>query len=230
MADILLSNFRVIGCGEQSQPVIEQIETLKFNGLKTELVTVADGLNPAADDQMVIILAPDYFEGLDELLKTFYQTGALTLLIAADNFNLSTGICDSRTTVSLEQFTVVVKTLVNALSSQGIVNYDFNDLALTLRNTDNFYVYETAGGFAEAIDAISELSGKYENVENMSLLVTVNRDKTQVRVEEIGLLSNYFATLPEDTNVKWALYNDNTLPSDIIRISVIVAGPKLSMC
>lgn len=224
MRDTVVSCFRVIGCGIKSQTLIEQVSALGFDGLKTEVVTESDDLYPSPDDQMVIVLAPDYFDGLDNLLKKFYQAGVLTILISAHNFGLSPDVCDSRTTVKPEQFAGVVKTLLGSILIQGFVNYDFNDLSLTLRNTGNFYVYEAEGKFAEAVDSLSKQSGILEGAENVALLIMVNRDKTRVGVEDIELLSKYFRTLPENINMRWALYNDDTIPADTVRISVIIAG------
>ncbi|MDE6668464.1 MAG: hypothetical protein K2K26_02130 [Muribaculaceae bacterium] len=224
MKDTVVTGFRVIGCGIKSQALIEQVRVLRFDGLKTEVVTESDVLSPDSDDQMVIVLAPDYFEGLNNLLKKFYQAGILTILISACNFDLPSGVCDSCTTVKPEQFADIVKVLAGSLFVQGFVNYDFNDLSLTLRNTGNFYIYEAEGKFAEAVNSLSKQSGIFEGAENGALLITVDRDKTQVRVEDIELLSKYLSTLPENINMRWALYNDDTLSADTVRISVIIAG------
>lgn len=224
METTVITDFRVIGYGEKSQPVIEQVKALGFEGLMTEVITETDNLASEVDNKMVIVLVPEYFEGLDDLLKRFYQSGVLTILIAANNFDLSPDVCDSRTTVPLEQFAEVVKILAHALFIQGTINYDFNDLSLTLRNTDNFYTYKAEGKFTEAVDSLSKQSGIFEGAENGTLLIIINRDKTNVSVEDIDLLSKYICTLPENINMRWALYNDDTLPADTVRISVIIAG------
>ncbi|MDE5877850.1 MAG: hypothetical protein K2H47_10200 [Muribaculaceae bacterium] len=224
MEATVITDLRVIGCGEKSQPIIEQVKAFEFEGLVTEVITETNNLTSEVDNKMVIVLAPEYFEGLDKLLKKFYQSGVLTILIAANNFGLSSYVCDSHTTVPLEQFAEVVKILVQALFIQGTINYDFNDLSMTLRNTGNFYTYKAEDRFAEAVDSLSRQSDIFEGAENGTLLIMVNRDKTHVRVEDIDLLSKYLGTLPENINMRWALYNDDTLPADTVRISIIIAG------
>lgn len=226
-------NFRVIGYGEELSSVIQQIKAFGYDGLEACVVTSFRETAPADDYKMVIVLAVDHRDGLVELLRTFYQAGVLTLAITDSDINLPADVCDSRTTVSVDNFAMTVKNLLTPIFNDGMINLDFNDQSTTLRNTSKFVVCaaDARGGDSRIADAIASFSGKIpvgKNVERMLLAITHNRNlNPPLAIKEVAPITEFIKALPETLDIVWGVQIDDTLPDDTVRLSVIAAGKEL---
>lgn len=226
-------NFRVIGYGEELSSVIQQIKSFGYDGLEARVVTSFREISPADDDKMVIVLAIDRHDGLVDLLRSFYQAGVLTLLITDRDINLPPDVCDSRTTVSADKFVETVKDLVTPIFNNGMINLDFNDQSITLRNTSKFVVCtaDARGGDSRIADAVASFPGKIpdrKHVERMLWSITHNRKlNPPLAIKEIAPITEFIKSLPETIDIVWGVLIDDSLPGDTVRLSIIVAGKEL---
>ena len=129
----------------------------------------------------------------------------------------------------------VVKTLLNPVFYQGRINYDFNDLAYTLRDSYHFITLTATGSGPERMKkAVTSLSDKlpiHEGIENISLIIQSNERTMEppLCMDEMSLITDYVGRLPESMNVIWAMYNDETLDCHTVGLSVIASGKDMDI-
>lgn len=228
-------SFRVIGYGETTRNLIKQIQALGYDCLACAMVKSPDEITPTDEDKMVIVLTMGNQTGLEDLLKSFYQAGVLTLLVSECDFTLTDEVCDSHTVAETSQFTDIVKSLVNPIFRQGRITYDFTELSRTLHDTGRFEICQADGRgihcrIPNAISSISNRIGTGNGIENMSLIIiSSNHPEPPLSANELAPFHDFIGSLPENLNVIWAMYDDDALPADIIRISAIVAGKRMKL-
>ena len=51
--------------------------------------------------------------------------------------------------------------------------------------------------------------------------------KSELKIDDMAHLSNMFSSLPESVNAMWSVNFDDAMPTDIIRLSIILSGKEL---
>ncbi|MDE6238000.1 MAG: hypothetical protein K2M45_09050 [Muribaculaceae bacterium] len=228
-------SFRVIGYGDSFQDVIQEINEIGYDGLQAKILSEGASFAPTDEDRMTIFLCSSECRGLESLLNTFHQAGVLTIVISTDSLNIPTQSYDSLMVAGRNEMISVVKSLLNPVFYQGRINYDFNDLVYTLRDSYHFITLTAAGSGTDRMkNAVTSLSDMFpidEGVENMSLIIRAN-DKViapPLCMEEMSLITDYIGRLPESVNVIWAMYNDETLDCHTVGLSVIASGKDMDI-
>lgn len=244
MEDLSLPNasdfpvsFRVFGFGESLKPTIDKIADLGYDGVSAAIVSEDQLPTPTDEDKMVILLMDESIEAAIALAKSFYESGSLTLIVSTQPIDGNSKFCDAQTIVRSEEMFVPVKGILDVLLNQGHINLDFSDVAYTLSNSGFFKVIETIGiGTEERIaDAISKIEGNISTegmslVEKIVISIIYNRDlQPPLNMDEMKYLSEYISHLPEEVNAIWGVFNDETMPTDEVRLSVIISGKELKI-
>lgn len=228
-------SFRVIGYGESFQDLIQEINKIGYEGLQTDVLKEGDVILPTDEDKMIIIFCATACEGLENFLKTFHQAGVLTIVISTDQLEIPADTYDSLMVANRSEMISAVKTLMNPVFYQGRINYDFNDLAYTLRDSSLFITLTATGSgtdrMKKAVASLSDMFPTDEGFENMSLIIRANERAIEppLCMDEMSLITDYIGHLPESVNVIWGMYNDDKLDSKTIGLSVIASGKNIKL-
>lgn len=223
-------SFRVIGYGESFQDLIQEIKEIGYEGLQAAIMKEGDVILPTDEDKMSIILCSAACEGLESLLKTFRQAGVLTIVISTDQLDIPADTYDSLMVANRREMISAVKTLFNPVFYQGRINYDYNDLAYTLRDSCHFITLTATGSGTDRMkNAVASLSDMFpidERIENISLIIQANERAIEppLCMDEMSLITDYVGRLPESVNIIWGMYNDDKLDSNTVGLSVIASG------
>ena len=228
-------SFRVIGYGDSFLDLIQEIKHIGYEGLQTDILSEGASFAPTDEDRMTIFLCSAECNGLESLLNTFHQAGVLTIVISTDSLNIPTQSYDSLMVAGRNKMIGIVRTLLNPVFYQGRINYDFNDLAFTLRDSRHFITLSAIGSGTDRMkNAVASLSDMFpidEGVENMSLIIRANDRVIEppLCMDEMSLITDYVGRLPESVNVIWAMYNDETLDCHTVGLSVIASGKDMDI-
>ena len=229
-------SFRILGFGESLKSTIDKIGNLGYEGVSAAIASEDQLPTPTDEDKMVIILVYESIDMAISVAKSFYQAGSLTLIISTQPIDNNSKFCDAQTMVRSEDMLVPVKGILDILLGQGYINLDFNDVACVLRNSVFYKVVEVTGIGKEEeriADAISKIEGtisteEMSSVKNILISIIYNRDiQPPVNVGEIKYLVDYISHLPEEVNAIWGIFHDEKMPTDEVRLSVIVSGKEL---
>ena len=223
--------FRVFGFGLEAESAVNEINALGIDGLKAFMATKKFRL--AINDKMVILLTgAGHEEEAESTASRFRKAGVLTLAISPTPLNLKPDSADSVMTAGPAEWTEAVKGLVTPLLCPGLINYDFNDLVSTLQESQHFHVYSVESNcdgnrLADAIDKFSrQVSAETQaNAQRISIILFHNSRMTPpLTMGQSMNLREYISQYPEDTDIIWAIQHDDTLPTDTLRLTAILAG------
>lgn len=224
------ADIRVIGYGEETRVIIDLVKALKADQVVADVVTTPDELIATEDDLIAIVLAPGDCAEIKSRLNAICQKCILTLLVTTQELKLEDGVCDSCAIVPLEQFYVVVKTLLDIVLKQGLINLDFNDLQYALSHSGYFNVYEeevsSEDELEEASRLIYEKSCRGKTGVNLIIALSVGECwKPDASIlQKIAPLTD---NVGEEFGIEWTLLTDETLSDGAIKLSVVVAGVGL---
>ena len=88
---------------------------------------------------MVIFINPSN-EVIKTMVKTFYQAGALTLIISTDKFNYKRKCYDSSTIIRKNKIVPAIKSLFDPLFRTNSISFGFNDILFTLKDSGRFII------------------------------------------------------------------------------------------
>lgn len=222
-------SFRVIGVGAGTTDIIEKVKSFSYDCVGCQVVNSAAECIPTDEDQMVIIVARDNEDVANAIAKTFYDAGVLTigLLYDADHSCYDSVNIDAH----FNDFPDIIMTLLQPIVTSGILNFDFNDLRTELRDSRFF---KTLTAEAENVENAVVQIQKYltgndvKNVEYLSTHIYFNREKkSEIKMDDMAHLSNMFSSLPESVNAVWSVNFDDVMPTDTIRLSIILSGKEL---
>lgn len=228
-------SFRVIGYGDSFQDLIQEINHIGYDGLQSKILSEGASFAPTDEDRMTIFLCSSECRGLENVLNTFHQAGVLTIVISKDSLHISTQTYDSLMVAGRNEMLGIVKALLNPVFFHGRLNYDFNDLAFTLRDSRHFItIFATGSGSERMKKAVTSLSDKlsiHKGIENISLIVQSNERTMEppLCMVEMSLITDYVGRLPESVNVIWAMYNDDTLDCNTVGLYVIASGKAMNI-
>ena len=228
----LPTSFRVIGIGEATKEIIETVKSYGYDWVSATVLAEPFECVPTDEDRMVIIVAKDNEDHANSIAKTFHDAGVLTLglLENADLDCYDSVVSDA----SYTEYPDLIKSNLQPIVTQGMIAYDFSDLQTTLTDSMRFLIKSvTRCGIdrvAEAIDCIkSTLSPSLLNkIERLSIFLYFNRvGKHPLVMQEMTALTDFVSELPEGSYVIWAVYPDESIKDEEIKITILVAGKEL---
>lgn len=226
-------SFRVIGFGGSIADLIKEVQMIGYDGLQADIINAGDSLTPTDEDEMLIVICSEFQKELGGLLNTFHQAGVLTIVISTSPIKLPIGIYDSLTIVNHDEVVGVIRTLLNPVFFHGRLNYDFNDLAFTLRDSDRFMTLTAyAQGKKRMRDLVALLEQQLpplESIENLSMIIQLNEKMIAppVSIKEMSVVMDYIGILPETINVIWGMSNNEELDCHTVGLSAIASGKSL---
>lgn len=225
---------KVIGFGDASKHIVDAINVIGYDGLEASVTEVGEDYMPSENDKMVILLLTEKSEQSLVMAKTYFDADVLTIGITVESDFTETMTVDSLTISAADQMYDVIRTLIDPIFMQGYIGYDFNDLRLTLADTRNFLTISVEGygeqRFNQAIDSIKCCLTKEQvrRIEQISVFIYFNKDGEHPLItQEVSGLTDFLNELPESINAIWAIYPDDTIKDDGIRISLLAAGKEM---
>lgn len=224
---------KVIGFGDASQPIVDAINEIGYDGLEASIAKVGEEYIPSENDKMVILLVTEKSDQCLTVAKTYFDADVLTVGITVESDFTETMAVDSLTVSTANRMYDVVRTVIDPIFMQGYIGYDFNDLRLTLADTRHFVTISAEGygeqRFNQAIESIKCFLTKEQvrEIEQISVFIYSNKDGVHPLImQEVSVLTDFLKELPESINAIWAIYPDDTIRNDGIRISLIAAGKE----
>lgn len=228
-------SFRVFGIGESCKSIINKIDALGYDGVSATVINIEQLPSPTEEDRMAIFLTPTSSKRIHEIAKSFYDAGVLTLIVTSDDGEWQQDSFDSIIVAQSSQWRNIVKSLLDPIFLYGQICYDFNDLCTTLKGTRRFAIADSTGGGVDRFkNAVANLSSQLDTIisgiERISLIIYFNPDiNPPVVMSEIKVLSDYIQTMPEQVELIWAIFHDNRMDCNLIRISAIYSGKNLTI-
>lgn len=224
--------FIVICIGHVIENVINKVNSFGFEGVSAEVVKYPFDCTPQDEGKLAIICFTDCDNNANRIAKTFHDAGVLT--IGFGNDAVPSYYDSIMELVSSSEYPEIIKDLLQPIVKSGIINYDFNDLSTTLRDSGNFIIKSATGH--EIKDVTEKLQGVFNEmdlnyVDYLTIHLYFNPNRaTPLAMNEIASLSELMSTLPETLNVIWSVNHDEKLNGDKIRLSSILAGKKVRQC
>ena len=228
----LPASFRVIGVGTGIEEVINKVKSLGLDGISVEIAEPPFDCIPNEEDQLAIIVFTDLEDAANRIANTFHDAGVLTIGFSEDadtSCYSSIMLCDSR-----KEYPEIIKTLLQPLVTWCMISYDFNDLYLTLRDSVYFTVKSTSGN--SVIEATEKLQGVFNEldlsgIDDLTIHLYFNPNRsTPMAMNELASIQQLVSTMPETINIIWAVFHDENLNGDEIRLSAILAGKEVRRC
>lgn len=228
----LPTSFRVIGIGEATKEVIETVKSYRYDCVSATVLTEPFECIPTDEDKMVIIVAKDNEDHANSIANTFHEAGVLTIGLL-DNADLE---CYDGVVVetSRAEYPDLIKALLQPIATQGMIAYDFSDLQTTLADAKHFFIKSATGHgnerVAESIGFIKSTlaSSLLNKIERLSIFLYFNRQGKQPLVmQEMTALTDFVSELPESIYVIWAVYPDESIKDEEIKVTILAAGKEL---
>ncbi len=226
------ASFRVIGVGHGIDDVIDKVKAFGFGGVSAEVVKYPFDCTPGDEDKLAIIVFIDCENNANQIAKTFHDAGVLTIGIS--NEALPQYYDTVMQYVSTSNIPEIIKILLQPIVNPGMINYDFNDLSTTLRDSEYFTVKSTSGNnVKEACVKLKNIFNKLDLncVDYLSLHLYFNANRSiRTAMNDMTILSELMSALPENVSAIWSVNHDEKLNGDKIRVSAILAGKEVWKC
>ncbi len=228
----LPASFKVIGVGTGIEEVINKVKLLGLDGISAEIAEYPYECIPNDEDKMVIIVAKDNEDHANNIAKTFHEAGVLTLGLL-DNADLD--CYDSVVSeASYTEYPELIKAILQPIVTQGMIAYDFNDLQTVLTDVKHFFIKSATGHgnerVAESIGFIKSTltSSLLNKTEMLSIFLYFNKeDKQPLVMQEMTALTDFVSELPESIYVIWAVYPDESIKDEEIKVTILATGKGL---
>ena len=228
----LPTSFRVIGIGEATKEVIETVKSYRYDCVSATVLTEPFECIPTDEDKMVIIVAKDNEDHANSIANTFHEAGVLTIGLL-DNADLE--CYDSVVSeASCAEYPDIIRAILQPIVTQGMIAYDFNDLQTTLTDAKHFLLKSvTRCGNERVAEAIGDIkralsSSKLDKIERLSIFLYFNKeDKQPLVMQEMTALTDFVSELPESIYVIWAVYPDESIKDEEIKVTILAAGKEL---
>lgn len=222
-------SFKVIGTGTGATDIIEKVKSFGYDCVGCILAETPSDCIPMDDDKMAIIVAQDNEGVANAIAKTYHDAGVVTIgLVHNPDFDSYDNIASD---TNSDNFSEIIKHLLQPIATHGPICCDFNDLCVTLRNFRFFKTLVSEGKSVE--EAVNNMKNELKSVsvqhiESLSVHLYFNRDRQPaVTMTDMKHLSDMISNLPESIDVIWSVNFDDTLPKDLIRLSIIMSGNEL---
>lgn len=228
----LPTSFRVIGIGEATKEVIETVKSYRYDCVSATVLTEPFECIPTDEDKMVIIVAKDNEDHANSIANTFHEAGVLTIgLLDNADFDCYDSVVSE---ASCAEYPDIIKAILQPIVTQGMIAYDFNDLQTALTDAKHFLLKSvTRCGnerVAESIGFIKSTltSSLLNKIERLSIFLYFNKeDKQPLVMQEMTALTDFVSELPESIYVIWAVYPDESIKDEEIKVTILAAGKEL---
>ena len=228
----LPTSFRVIGIGEATKEVIETVKSYRYDCVSATVLTEPFECIPTDEDKMVIIVAKDNEDHANSIAKTFHDAGVLTLgLLDNADFDCYDGVMVE---TSCTEYPDLIKAFLQPIATQGLIAYDFNDLQTALTDAKHFLLKSvTRCGNERVAEAIGDIkralsSSKLDKIERLSIFLYFNKEgELPLVMQEMTALTDIISELPESVYVIWAVYPDESIKDEEIKVTILAAGKEL---
>lgn len=228
----LPTSFRVIGIGEATKEIIETVKSYGYDCVSTTVLTDPFECVPTDEDKMVIIVAKDNEDHANSIAKTFHDAGVLTLgLLDNADFDCYDSVVSE---ASCAEYPDLIKAILQPIVSNGLMCYDFDDLRTIFAETKHSLIRSvTRHGnerVAESIEYIKQslTSSILGKIERLSIFLYFNKEgKQPLVVQEVAALSDFISELPACIDVIWAVYPDESIKDEEIKVTILAAGKEL---
>ena len=228
----LPTSFRVIGIGEATKEIIEKVKAYGYDCVSATVLNEPFECVPTDEDKMVIIVAKDNETRANSIAKLFHDAGVLTIGILK---NADLDCYDSVVVeTSRAEYPDLIKALLQPIATQGMIAYDFSDLQTTLADAKHFFIKSATGHgnerVAESIGFIKSTlaSSLLNKIERLSIFLYFNKeDKQPLVMQEMTALTDFVSELPESIYVIWAVYPDESIKDEEIKVTILAAGKEL---
>ena len=223
--------FRVIGIGEATKEIIETVKSYGYDCVSATVLADPFECVPTDEDKMVVIVAKDNEDHANSIAKTFHEAGVLTIGLL-DNADLECYDCVVVET-SCTEYPDVTKALLQPIATRGLINYTFNDLQKNLADAKHFFIKSAPGHsnerIAESIGFIKSTlnSSLLNKIERLSIFLYFNKEGKQPLVmQEMTALTDFVRELRESIYVIWAVYPDESIKDEEIKVTILAAGKE----
>ena len=228
----LPTSFRVIGIGEATKEIIEKVKAYGYDCVSATVLNEPVECVPTDEDKMVIIVAKDNETRANSIAKLFHDAGVLTIGILK---NADLDCYDSVVSeASCTEHSELIKAILQPIATQGMIAYDFSDLQTTLADAKHFFIKSATGHgnerVAESIGFIKSTltSSLLNKIERLSIFLYFNKeDKQPLVMQEMTALTDFVSELPESIYVIWAVYPDESIKDEEIKVTILAAGKEL---
>lgn len=228
----LPTSFRVIGIGEATKEIIETVKSYGYDCVSATVLAEPFECVPTDEDKMVIIVAKDNEDHENSIAKTFHDAGVLTLGLL-DNADLD--CYDSVVSeASYTEYPDLIKSILQPIVTQGMIAYDFSDLQTTLTDSKRFLIKSVMRcgkeRMTEAIGRVksSLTSSLLNKTERLSIFLYFNKvGKQPLVMQEMAALTDFLSELPESIYVILAVYPDESIKDEEIKVSILAAGKEV---
>ena len=115
-----------------------------------------------------------------------------------------------------------------------MIAYDFNDLQTTLTDAKHFLLKSvTRCGNERVAEAIGDIkralsSSKLDKIERLSIFLHFNKEgELPLVMQEMTALTDIISELPESVYAIWAVYPDESMKDDEVKVTILAAGKEL---
>lgn len=129
-----------------------------------------------------------------------------------------------------EILTTATKTISEVITKEGTVNRDFKDVETVMKNSGGAIVTVGYGSGEKRIikamnDALNSPLLNTKDIKNAQRLLYIiySCKDNPVNTKELGEINDFMDTLPEDLEVLWGLYHDDTI-GEQVKVAVVATG------
>ena len=126
--------------------------------------------------------------------------------------------------------TVATKTISEVITKEGIINRDFKDVETVMKDSGGAIVTVGYGSGEKRIikamkDALNSPLLNTRDIEKAQRLLYIiySCNEKPVGIAELSEINEFMDTLPEDMEVLWGLYPDDTI-GDQVKVAVVATG------
>lgn len=225
-------SFKVIGVGESPvvTSIIERVKAFGYDCVECLEVKSRKDCIPVDVDKMAFIVSVDNDEEANAIAASYHDAGVLTigLLSNPDITCFDSVLTDSE----YDEVPEVIKALLQPIVFPGIINYDFSDLCIILRDTHYFNILIAEGNDVESFvinlqHTLHDKGIEMDKAQHLSVHVYFNRHRQPpLNAEDMVYLSDMLSKIPETVDIMWSVNYDDTLPKEQIRLTMILSGIK----
>ena len=225
-------SFRVFGIGEKTLPILNEIDSWGYQGVKT-IIFGKEEISPSEEDEMVIFINPDNYD-ISLMTQSFFQADILTLVIAASGFNELANSYDALCLTEQSFISNTVLGILYPLFHHGYIAFDYYDIRLFFKNQGRFKViydkYEwTDHLLSQALNTFKNSYCKWDTIDRIALIFSINRkENLSLKATELLPIQELLSNLPPSVDIKWGFIDDNELGRDYFQMIGILSGKNLT--
>ena len=224
--------FRVIGIGHDTSEIIDRVNSYGYDYVSATVIPYPQTCLPTDEDKMVIIVAKDCRSHANSIAKRFHDAGILTIGLL-DDADPECFDCVATGTVSTD-YAELINEILKPVVTHGIIDYGFNDLHDALSGMKHFFIKSVSGhGDNRVADAVGEINSALTpsvlaSIEHISIFLYLNtRSTLPLAMKELEPITGLLQEFPENIEVYWGTYHDDTVNDHDIKITILASGKKL---